>query len=150
MKLTDLPAPRGAVRRPKRRGLGESSGHGKTSGKGHKGQNARSGGGTPVGFEGGQMPLIRRLPKRGFHHVRSVPIQVVNVKDLNRFPAGTVVDSVQLTKSGLVGTPRFPVKVLGDGELTRAVTVKAQYFSKSAVEKITAAGGSIETLAQGC
>lgn len=150
MKLSDLPVPRGANRRPKRRGFGESSGHGKTSGKGHKGQNARSGGGTPPGFEGGQMPLIRRLPKRGFHHVRSMPIQIVNVKDLNCFSAGTVVDPALLVEKGLVATARFPVKVLGDGDLAHKITVKAHGFSKSAADKIAAAGGSTQTLAGGC
>lgn len=146
MNLGELRPPKGAVRRPKRLGLGESSGHGKTSGKGHKGQNARSGRGTPPGFEGGQMPLIRRIPKRGFNAVRPMPIQIVNVKDLNRFPAGTTVDPMMLANEGLVGTPRFPVKVLGDGEIKQAVKVKAHRFSKSAQEKITAAGGSTEIL----
>lgn len=146
MKLGELRAPQGANRRPKRLGLGESSGHGKTSGRGTKGQNARSGRGTPPGFEGGQMPLIRRLPKRGFRHVRPMPIQIVNVRDLNRFPAGSVVDPAVLVNAGLVGAARFPVKVLGDGELKQAVQVKAHGFSKSAQEKITAAGGSTEVL----
>ena len=146
MNLGQLRPPRGAVRRPKRLGLGESSGSGKTSGKGHKGQNARSGRGTPPGFEGGQMPLIRRIPKRGFRPVRPFPRQIVNVKDLNRFPAGTPIDPAALAKGGLVGTARFPVKVLGEGELKQPVTVKAHYFSKSALKKITAAGGSTKLL----
>lgn len=146
MKLGELRAPKGSNKRPKRLGFGESSGHGKTSGKGHKGQNARSGAGTRPGFEGGQMPLIRRIPKRGFRHVRPMPIQIVNVGDLNRFPAGSVVDPAVLATAGLVGAARFPVKVLGDGELKQVVTVKAHRFSKSALEKITAAGGSTEVL----
>ena len=146
MNLGELVAPKGAARRPKRLGLGESSGHGKTSGRGHKGQNARSGKGTPPGFEGGQMPLIRRIPKRGFRHVRSVPVQIVHVGDLSRFPAGATVDPAALVQAGLVGTARFPVKVLGDGELKQAVQVKAHRFSKSALEKIAAAGGSTEIL----
>ena len=150
MKLSDLRPPKGATHRNKRRGFGESSGHGKTSGKGHKGQKSRSGPGIPVGFEGGQMPLIRRLPKRGFRHHPRMPIQVLNVRDLNRFSAGTVVDPVILAENGLIGTPRYLVKVLGEGELTRAVTVKAHQFSKSALEKISAAGGSTEVLGQGC
>lgn len=146
MKLGELPAPPGANRRPKRLGFGESSGHGKTSGKGHKGQRARSGPGIPPGFEGGQMPLIRRIPKRGFRSVRPMPIQIVNVKELNRFPAGAMVDPAALVREGLVGTVRFPVKVLGEGELKQAVQVKAHRFSKSALEKIAAAGGSAEVL----
>ncbi len=93
------------------------------------------------------MPLIRRVPKRGFRHVRPMPIQIVNVGDLSRFPAGSTVDPTVLTNAGLVGTPRFPVKVLGDGELKQAVKVKAHRFSKSALEKIAAAGGSTEVLA---
>jgi large subunit ribosomal protein L15 len=150
VKLGDLPVPKGANRRPKRRGCGESSGHGKTSGKGHKGQNARSGPGTRPGFEGGQMPLIRRLPKRGFNAVRPVPIQIVNVKDLNRFPAGSVVDPEKLAEGGLVETARFPVKVLGEGKLAHSLTVKAHRFSKSAQAKISAAGGSLERLSSSC
>ena len=92
------------------------------------------------------MPLVRRIPKRGFTHVRPAPIQVVNVRDLNRFPAGSVVDPLLLAESGLIGTPRHPVKILGDGELNRALTIKAHRFSKSALQKITAAGSSTEVL----
>ena len=146
MKLGEIRAPSGATHRRKIRGRGESSGHGKTSGKGHKGQRARSGPGLRPKFEGGQMPLVRRIPKRGFHHIRREPIQVVNVEALNRFPAGSVVDPALLAEGGLIGTPRHPVKVLGDGELSRALTVKAHHFSKSALAKISGAGGSTEVL----
>ena len=146
MKLGELPVPRGAHHRTKRLGCGESSGHGKTSGKGHKGQKSRSGPGLPPGFEGGQVPMIRKIPKRGFRHLQRIPIQTVNVKELNRFPAGSVLDPAAFTQAGLVGTARHLVKILGDGALDRALKVKAHRFSKSALEKIAAAGGSAEVL----
>ena len=146
MKLGELPVPKGATHPSKRRGLGESSGHGKTSGRGSKGQRARSGHGLRPEFEGGQMPLVRRIPKRGFHHVRSVSIQVVNLKELNRFSAGTVVDPALLAENRLVGTARHPVKILGEGDLTRALKVRAQGFSQSAQKKIAGAGGTVEVI----
>ena len=92
------------------------------------------------------MPLVRRIPKRGFNHIRREPIQIVNLKELNRFPAGSVVDPALLADNGLIGTPRHPVKVLGDGELSHALTIKAHHFSKSALQKISGAGGSMEVL----
>ena len=145
MKMAEFRPPQGAVRRPKRRGLGESSGHGKTSGRGTKGQKARSGPGLRPDFEGGQMPLVRRIPKRGFRHQGPV-VEIVNLKDLQRFPIGSVVDPDILRESGLVRKSVCEVKILGDGGLDRALTVKAHRFSKSAAEKISGAGGSTEVL----
>lgn len=149
MTLGHLRPPRGAVRNPKRRGLGESSGRGKTSGRGHKGQRARSGRGPRPEFEGGQMPLVRRIPKRGFNHPRPAPVQIVNLKDLERFASGTVVDPVVLAEAGLVQTARHPVKILGDGELKVPLTIQASRFSKSALEKIARAGGKTGLYAEG-
>ena len=145
MKLTDLRPAKGAKSERKRVGRGEGSGQGKTSGKGHKGLKARSGGGTKPGYEGGQMPLQRRLPKRGFINVFREETAVVNVKELNRFEAGTVVDAEALRREGLVkGTCPGGVKLLGNGEVTRKLTVKVDRASKSAVEKVVAAGGTVE------
>ena len=145
-KLGELARPKGATHPKKRLGFGESSGHGKTSGKGQKGQRARSGPGLRPEFEGGQTPLVRRIPKRGFTHYRRVPVQVVNLNDLNRFPKGSVVDPKLMAEGGLIGAERHPVKVLGDGELSHALTIKAQRFSGSALQKIAAAGGTAEIL----
>ncbi len=149
MKLGELRVPPGATHRKKRKGLGESSGHGKTSGRGHKGQRARSGPGLRPEFEGGQMPLIRRIPKRGFTHVKVIPIQIVNVSALNRFPSGSVVDPSVLTQERLIHSDRARrtmVKILGEGELAHPLRVKAHRFSKSALEKIAKAGGTVEHL----
>ena len=147
MKLGEIPAPPGATHRKKRRGFGESSGHGKTSGRGTKGQRARSGPGLRPEFEGGQMPLVRRVPKRGFTHLRRVPVEIVNVKELNRFPAGSVVDPAVLAEAGLVRCSKgIRVKILGDGTLSHPLTVKAHQFSKSASEKIVHAQGSCQQL----
>ena len=146
MKLGELRPPKGTTHRKKRRGFGESSGHGKTSGRGHKGQNARSGKRTPPGFEGGQMPLIRRVPKRGFRHVRSVETIIVNVTTLSRFPAGTEVTPEFLAEKGLARSHDARVKILGEGEIAHALKVKAHAFSESARKKITQAGGSAEKL----
>ncbi len=145
MKLGEIRAPRGANRRTKRRGLGESSGHGKTSGRGHKGQRARSGPGLRPEFEGGQMPLVRRIPKRGFTHVHA-PVEVVNLRDLNRFPSGSMVSPALLVESGLVRRPKARVKILGDGKLEHPLKVQAHRFSRSAREKISQAGGAAEEL----
>ena len=145
-RLGELSPPKGATHRKKRVGFGESSGHGKTSGRGQKGQRSRSGANLRPEFEGGQTPLVRRIPKRGFTHYQRFPVQIVNLKELNRFPAGSVVDSKLLEESGLIGAQRHPVKVLGDGELTHPLTVKAHSFSGSALKKIAAAGGSAEIL----
>ena len=145
MKLTDLRPAKGAKSARKRIGRGEGSGLGKTSGKGHKGLKARSGGGTKPGYEGGQMPLQRRLPKRGFVNVFRQEMAVVNVKELNRFEAGSVVDAEALRREGLVkGSCPGGVKLLGNGEVTRKLTVKVDRASKSAVEKVLAAGGTVE------
>jgi len=145
MKLTDLRPAKGAKSARKRVGRGEGSGLGKTSGKGNKGLKARSGGGTKPGYEGGQMPLQRRLPKRGFVNVFREETAVVNVKELNRFEAGTVVDAEALRREGLVkGSCPGGVKLLGNGEVTRKLTVKVDRASKSAVEKVVAAGGTVE------
>ncbi|HET8576022.1 MAG TPA: 50S ribosomal protein L15 [Methylomirabilota bacterium] len=149
MRLEDLRPAAGAVKRRKRVGRGPGSGHGKTSGKGHKGLNARSGGGVRVGFEGGQMPLYRRLPKRGFlPYGGKTEIAIVNVKDLSaRFPAGSVVDPDALVGAGLIRkSGRGAVKVLGDGAVAHALIVKAHKVSGSARQKLEAAGGRIEIL----
>jgi len=145
MKLTDLRPAKGAKSARKRVGRGEGSGLGKTSGKGNKGLKARSGGGTKPGYEGGQMPLQRRLPKRGFVNVFREETAVVNVKELNRFEAGSVVDAEALRREGLVkGACPGGVKLLGNGEVNRRLTVKVDRASKSAVEKVVAAGGTVE------
>ncbi len=145
MKLTDLRPAKGAKSARKRVGRGEGSGLGKTSGRGNKGLKARSGGGTKPGYEGGQMPLQRRLPKRGFVNVFREETAVVNVKELNRFEAGSVVDAEVLRREGLVkGSCPGGVKLLGNGEVTRKLTVKVDRASKAAVEKVVAAGGTVE------
>jgi large subunit ribosomal protein L15 len=144
MDLSHLrPAP-GSVKRRKRVGRGPGSGHGKTAGRGHKGRGARSGGNTPPGYEGGQMPLARRLPKRGFHNPFRERYSIVNLASLNRFAAGTVVDLASLQAAGLVRGKQKKVKILAKGELTKALTVKAHAFSRQAREKIIALGGSVE------
>ena len=147
MRLHDLKPRAGAKHRRKRLGQGESSGHGKTSGRGGKGQTARSGSSIRIGFEGGQMPLIRRMPKRGFTHGRHrVDYVPVNVETLNRFTAGTRVDEVALRASGLANGPADGIKILGNGELKTALTVVAHAFSASARAKIEAAGGACEVV----
>ena len=145
MKLYSIEQPAGAVRAPKRVGRGTSSGTGKTSGKGHKGQNARSGGGVRPGFEGGQLPLFRRLPKRGFSNAKfKVEYATVNVSDLDNFEDGAVVTPELLKEMGIVKKQLAGIKVLGNGELTKKLTVKATKFSASAVEKIEKMGGKAE------
>ncbi|MCD6505744.1 50S ribosomal protein L15 [Candidatus Poribacteria bacterium] len=145
MRLTELkPAP-GAKKREKRLGRGPGSGHGKTCGKGHKGQRARSGGGTPPWFEGGQMPLYRRVPKKGFFHLKR-EYAIVNIRDLNRFQDGTTVTPELLKDVGMVKRSGRPIKILGDGELERKLTVQAHAFSKSALQKILSAGGKAEVI----
>jgi len=144
MKLSELRPAEGATNNRKRVGRGKGSGLGKTAGKGHKGLRARSGGGTKPGYEGGQMPLQRRLPKRGFVNVFRKEWAVVNVKELNRFPAGSVVDADALRKEGLIKGTADGVKLLGDGEINRKLTVKVDKASRSAVEKVAAAGGTVE------
>jgi large subunit ribosomal protein L15 len=146
MKLGELKPAKGAVRKSFRKGRGHGSGNGKTAGKGHKGQKSRSGSGGKVGFEGGQMPLYRRLPKRGFHNRNTLEIIALNVDHLNVFENGAVVDIAALQSKGLVSNPRDGVKILGMGELTKKLTVKVNRFSKSAVSKIEALGGKAEVI----
>jgi large subunit ribosomal protein L15 len=146
MDLSNLKPAIGSTKNRKRIGRGPGSGTGKTSGKGHKGQNARSGGGVKPGFEGGQMPLQRRLPKRGFFSRNKTVYALVNLQDLANFEAGSIVDLEVLSKTGLIGAVKDGVKILGTGELSIALTVKAHKFSKSAVAKIEAAGGTAEVI----
>ena len=144
MKLNELEA---STKARKRIGRGPGSGNGKTSGKGHKGQNARSGGGVRPGFEGGQLPLFRRLPKRGFNNYEfRTEYAVVNVGDLNDFKDGSVIELKNLKESGLVKKEKDGIKILGSGELTKKLTVKANKFSSTAKEKIENAGGKIEVI----
>ena len=147
MRLHDLKPRPGAKHRRKRLGQGESSGHGKTSGRGGKGQTARSGSSIRIGFEGGQMPLIRRIPKRGFNNARHTTRYLpVNLESLNRFDEGSRVDAEALRKAGLANGKAAGVKILGDGELTRKLTVSAHAFSASAKAKIEAKGGTCELI----
>lgn len=146
MRLHDLkPAP-GSRKTPKRKGQGIGSGLGKTAGKGHKGQKARAGGGVRPGFEGGQMPLQRRVPKRGFTNKFRKEIIIVNVAQLNRYDANSVITPETLLESGLIKKLGDGVKVLGKGELEKALTVKANAISQTAAEKIEAAGGKVEVI----
>ena len=146
MKLHELQYTEGARKTRKRVGRGTSSGTGKTAGRGHKGQNARSGGGVRLGFEGGQMPLYRRIPKRGFTCRNSKEIVGINVSALERFEDGATVSVETLIESGIVTNPRDGVKILGNGELTKKLTVQANAFSAGAVEKIEALGGKAEVI----
>lgn len=146
VNLSNLKPPRGSRHRKVRVGRGIGSKLGKTAGKGNKGQKSRKGYSRRPGFEGGQMPLRRRIPKRGFHNPARVEYAVVNVEGLNIFEAGTVVTPELLNASGLIRQVQFDIKVLGDGELKNALTVQAHKFSKSAQEKITQAGGKVEIL----
>jgi len=147
VKLYELqPAP-GSKKAPNRKGRGIGSGNGKTAGRGHKGQNARSGGGVRPGFEGGQMPLYRRVPKRGFNNKRFAKVYAeINVSDLNRFDNDTVVNADLLKENGLVKKLYDGVSVLGNGELNKKLTVQAARFTKTAQEKIEAAGGKVEVV----
>ena len=145
MKLNELRATPGAMQDAKRIGRGHGSGNGKTAGKGHKGQKARSGAPRP-GFEGGQMPLYRRIPKRGFTNRNRLEIVAINVSALERFDAGSEVSVETLIESGIVKNPKDGVKILGNGELTKKLTVKANAFSASAKEKIEAVGGTCEVI----
>ncbi len=147
MKLHELRAVPGAKKAPKRKGRGTATGQGKTAGRGMNGQNSRSGGGTRPGFEGGQMPLYRRIPKRGFTNIWRTEYSVLNVDDLNRFEAGTVVTPEMLKEAGLVKQMKNGgVKILGNGELEKNITIQAHKFSKSAIEKIESAGGKAEVI----
>lgn len=146
MKLHELAPVPGSTQVPKRKGRGIGSGNGKTAGKGHKGQNARSGGGVRPGFEGGQNPLYRRLPKRGFNNPFRKEYAIVNIEELNSFAAGTEITPEVLLEQGIVKNPLAGIKILGNGEVTVSLTVKANKFSQSAVEKIQAAGGKTEVI----
>ena len=146
MNLHELAPVMGSTHVNKRKGRGTGTGNGKTAGRGHKGQWARSGGGVRPGFEGGQMPLARRLPKRGFHNIFGTENAVVNVSDLNRFEDGAVVTAADLVEAGLVKKTLDGVKVLGNGEITKKLTVKAAAFSETAKQKIEAAGGKAEVV----
>ena len=145
MKLHELSPAEGSVKEGFRKGRGAGSGNGKTAGKGHKGQNARSGGGVRPGFEGGQFPIYRQLPKRGFNNKRFATVYAtVNVSDLNRFEDGAIVDIQTLLDARVIRKAQDGLKVLGNGEITKKLTVKAAKFSAAAKEKIEAAGGSCE------
>ena len=147
MKLHNLSPAEGSVKESFRKGRGAGSGNGKTAGKGHKGQNARSGGGVRPGFEGGQLPLYRKLPKRGFNNDRfGKQYTIVNVDALNRFEDGAVVDADALLAAGVVSKVLDGIKVLGEGELSKKITVKAAVFSATAKEKIEAVGGKTEVV----
>ena len=144
MKLHELSPAEGSAKKAWRVGRGAGSGNGKTAGKGHKGQNARSGGGVKPGFEGGQIPLYRKLPKRGFHNKFGKTYSIVNVDVFNKFEDGAVVDLAALMEKKIVRKANDGLKVLGNGEITKKITVKAAVFSATAKEKIEAAGGKIE------
>ena len=146
MNLYELSPAAGANTKAYRKGRGAGSGNGKTAGRGHKGQMARSGGGVRVGFEGGQMPLARRLPKRGFHNIFAKPLEVINLSALNKFEDGDVVDVKALLEKGLLSKCENGVKVLGCGSLSKKLTVRAAAFSASAKEKIEAVGGKAEVI----
>ena len=146
MNLHDLSPAEGSVKSNYRKGRGHGSGNGKTAGRGHKGQKARSGGGVRVGFEGGQMPLARRIPKRGFHNIFAKPLESVNVSALEKFEDGAVVDAKALLDAGVLSKCTYGVKILGNGEITKKLTVKASAFSESAKAKIEAAGGKAEVV----
>ena len=146
MKLHELSPAAGSAKDAWRKGRGPGSGNGKTGGRGHKGQNARSGGGVRPGFEGGQIPMYRRLPKRGFHNKFATNYAIVNVTDLNVFEDGAVVNTEALLEKRIIRKTLDGVKVLGDGELTKKLTVQANIFSATAKEKIEAAGGKTEVV----
>jgi large subunit ribosomal protein L15 len=146
VNLEDLKSPAGANKKTKRVGRGPGSGHGKTSTRGHKGQKARSGGGVRLGFEGGQMPLQRRIPKRGFTNIFGKEFAIINVKDLNCFEDGTEVTPELLKEAGLVKSYKDGIKVLGDGDLEKKLTIKVHKISKQAEEKVTAQGGKVEVI----
>ena len=146
MNLNELAPVVGSTHVGKRKGRGTGTGNGKTAGRGHKGQWARSGGGVRIGFEGGQMPLTRRLPKRGFNNIFAKPLEIVNVASLNKFEDGAVVNVSDLLEKGILSKCEYGVKVLGNGEVTKKLTVRANAFSESAKEKIEKAGGKAEVV----
>ena len=144
MNLHNLHPAEGSTHVGKRKGRGHGTGNGKTAGRGHKGQGARSGGGVRVGFEGGQMPLSRRVPKRGFNNIFAKPLEIINLSALNAFEDGAVVTAEALIEKGILNKCEYGYKVLGNGRVTKKVTVEASAFSKSAKEAIEAAGGKAE------
>jgi len=146
MELHDLSPAGGSTHVGKRKGRGHGTGNGKTAGRGHKGQKARSGGGTRIGFEGGQMPLARRVPKRGFNNIFAKPLTAVNVAAFERFNNGSTIRPEELLESGIIGKCEYGLKVLGNGKLTKKLTIKAAAFSESAKQKIEAAGGKAEVV----
>ena len=146
MKLHELKPAEGSTAPAWRKGRGPGSGNGKTAGKGHKGQNARSGGGVRIGFEGGQMPLSRRLPKRGFNNIFAERLEAINVSALNKFEDGATVNVCDLLEKGILSKCEYGVKILGNGEITKKLTVRASAFSASAKEKIEKAGGKAEVI----
>ena len=146
MKLSELSPAEGSVRAPYRKGRGAGSGNGKTAGRGHKGQKARSGGSIRAGFEGGQMPLARRIPKRGFNNIFAKPLEIVNLSTLDQFQDGDTVTVHALLEKGILSKCRYGYKVLGSGQLTKKLTVQASAFSASAKEAIEAAGGKAEVM----
>ena len=146
MFMNELTPAAGSTHVAKRKGRGHATGNGKTAGRGHKGQKARSGGGVRIGFEGGQMPLARRIPKRGFNNIFAKPLESVNVSVLNRFEDGAVVDANLLLAEGVLSKCVYGVKILGNGDITRKLTVRANAFSAGAKEKIEAAGGKAEVI----
>lgn len=146
MKLHELKAVPGATKAPKRKGRGTGTGNGTTAGRGMNGQKSRSGGGVRLGFEGGQMPLYRRIPKRGFTNIWGTEYTVLNVSDLNKFEAGSTVDLEAIKAAGLAKQVKDGIKILGNGNLEKGLTVKANKFSQTAIEKIEAAGGKAEVI----
>ena len=146
MKLNELSPAMGSTHVAKRKGRGHATGNGETAGRGHKGQKARSGGGVRVGFEGGQMPLARRIPKRGFNNIFAKPLDAINVSALEKFENGAVVDTQALLDAGILSKCVYGFKVLGNGNITKNITVKAAAFSESAKAKIEAAGGKAEVV----
>ena len=146
MNINELSPVVGSTHEAYRKGRGAGSGNGKTGGRGHKGQKARSGGKIRIGFEGGQMPLARRIPKRGFHNIFAKPLESVNVSALEKFEDGAVVDAKALLDAGILSKCTYGVKILGNGEITKKLTVKASAFSESAKAKIEAAGGKAEVV----
>ncbi len=146
MDLHDLSPAKGSTHVAKRKGRGPGTGNGKTAGRGHKGQKARSGGGVRVGFEGGQMPLVRRVPKRGFNNIFAKPLEAINVSALEIFNDGAVVGAEDLLTTGIISKCEYGVKILGNGTITKKLTIRASAFSESAKEKIEAAGGKAEVV----
>ncbi len=146
MQIQDLSPIPGSTHVDKRKGRGHATGNGKTAGRGHKGQKARSGGGVRIGSEGGQMPLARRIPKRGFNNIFAKPLETVNLSALDKFEDGAVIDAEALLGAGIISKCKYGVKILGNGEITKKFDVKAAAFSETAKQKIEAAGGKAEVV----